>query len=54
MLMKFSSAGTRQWTVLHGGSAYEVAYGLEAERANAEVLQMMIVTRMEDEDEHED
>ena len=33
MVMKFSSAGDHQWTVLRGGSGNEIAYALEAERA---------------------
>ena len=36
MVMKFSSAGTHQWTVLHGGSGYDQAHGLEADTANPE------------------
>ena len=37
MVMKFSSAGAHQWTVLHGGSNGDHAYDLEAERASTEV-----------------
>ena len=37
MVMKFSSAGTHQWTVLHGGSDHDVAVVLEADTANPEV-----------------
>ena len=33
MVMKFSSAGAHQWTVLRGGSNNDAAYALEAERA---------------------
>ncbi|CAL1157528.1 unnamed protein product, partial [Cladocopium goreaui] len=29
MVMKFSSAGAHQWTVLRGGSGNEIAYALE-------------------------
>jgi len=38
MVMKFSSAGTHQWTVLRGGSSYEYAYSLKAERAGLFVV----------------
>ena len=37
MVMKFSSAGTHQWTVLLGGSSHDRAYGLEADTASPEV-----------------
>ena len=37
MVMKFSSAGTHQWTVLHGGSGLDQAHSLEADRASPEV-----------------
>jgi len=37
MVMKFSSAGAHQWTVLRGGSGSDFAYGLKAERASTEV-----------------
>ena len=33
MVMKFSSAGAHQWTVLRGGSNNEFAYSLKAGRA---------------------
>ena len=38
MVMKFSSAGAHQWTVLRGGSGNDYAYGLEAERARLFVV----------------
>jgi hypothetical protein len=37
MVMKFSSAGAHQWTVLRGGSSGDYANDLEAERASTEV-----------------
>ena len=38
MVMKFSSAGAHQWTVLRGGSGDEIAYALEAGRAELFVV----------------
>ena len=38
MVMKFSSAGAHQWTVLRGGSANEFAYSLKAGRAELFVV----------------
>ena len=33
MLMKFSSSGAHQWTVLRGGSGTDYAFSVEVERA---------------------
>jgi len=38
MLMKLSSAGAHQWTVLRGGSTNEFAYSLKAGRAELFVV----------------
>ena len=38
MVMKFSSAGAHQWTVLRGGSSNDIAYALEAGRAELFVV----------------
>ena len=38
MVMKFSSAGAHQWTVLRGGSGNDIAYALEAGRAELFVV----------------
>jgi len=48
MVMKFSSAGAHQWTVLHGGSSSERAAGLEAERASTELQDVKLLHRTPD------